>query len=80
MNPKLERYRAAQLNQYIGGNKMNPKYVAIFSNIEDGTYDRSMCYVDEKGKELIDWMVNLGLVPDDIEVSFEYGSIPDFTN
>lgn len=60
---------------------MNPKYIAIFQLKEDPDgYDKLMCYVDEKQKELINWMVNLGLVPDDIEVSFEYGSIPDFAN
>lgn len=59
---------------------MNPKYIVTFRNREDNTYDRSMCCVDERGKELIKWMVNSGLVPDDIEVSFEYGSISDFTN
>ncbi len=60
---------------------MNPKYVAIFQALDDPDgYDRSMCYVDEKQKELINWMVNLGLIPENIEVSFEYGTIHDFTN
>lgn len=62
---------------------MIPKYVVLFSSIsdnEDDTFDMSMCYVDEKGKELIEWMDNLGLISADIEVSFEYGNIPDFTN
>lgn len=77
MNPKLERYRAAQLNQDIGGNEMNSKSVAIFTGVG---VDTLMCRVDENGEKLIDWLNENGMFASGLSIQIVYGDIEDFTN